>query len=199
MRKTPVVKFRWLVLLSALALIGAACGGDSTTETTASSGSPTPLLPGQDLTLTGVTEASAFVEDVTADGLSVLLEGGGEVSVTFNSSGGPVTGMFTETLTGEDPDGNTYTVSYTGVLSGDYDPVLGLFDGTVSLSGDVPPGFEAALPSDSTWDGGVLVGPDACDEIGECMYGATKPDVDVIWDIDLPSAAVNPAFVANLG
>jgi len=196
MRKNPVVRSRWLVLLFALALIGASCGDDTTTETAAAAECPAAaessnsLLPGQNLTLTGTFEKTAFVEDV---GGGVLLEGEGGVSFSFCTSGGPVTGLITVTLTGEDGDGITHTVSYTGALNGDYDTARDLFDGTVLWSGDVPAGFEAVFPSDTTWGGFVLLEPFGCEEVGDCISGATEPDLDALWNIELPPAAVNPA------
>jgi len=199
MRRNPVVRSRWLLLLFALALIGASCGDDTTTETAATAECPTaaessnPLLSGQNLVLTATFEEAAFVEDVTPDGGGVLLEGEGGISFSFCTSGGPVSGMITVTLAGEDNDAITHSVSYTGTLNGDYDPVGGLFDGTVSWSGDVASGFEGVFPSDTVWDGFVLLEPFGCEEIGDCISGGTEPDLDAFWNIELPPEAVNPA------
>jgi hypothetical protein len=185
---------RWGVPAIALAAVLTACSGSDTETTVAASGSLTPLIPGQEVTLEGpLEESSAFVE-----GPGVLLEGGGDVSLTFSTDGGPVSGSFTQTLTGTDSDGNAYTVTYTGTLTGDYDPELGQFEGSYSYTSSQPDGFEAALPTDEEWDGGVVVTPDGCaDTKVECAYGATQPNVDVIWELPLSAELINPAFVES--
>lgn len=177
----------------ALVVVIAACGGS---ENESPAASPPPLLPGEDVTLIGpLVEASAFVE-----GVGVLLEGGGEITISFNTSGGPVTGSFTQTLVGDDDAGTGYTVSYTGELTGSYDPDLGSFNGTYSYTSSVPDGFEAALPTDEIWDGGVVVTPDGCARTEtECAFGATQPNVDVFWELALPPELINPAFLEAVG
>ncbi len=109
------------------------------------------------------------------------MEGGGEITISFNTSGGPATGSFTQTLVGEDNEGVGYTVSYSGTLAGSYSPQLGEFEGTYSYTFSAPDGFEAALPTDEVWDGGVIVTSDGCAGTHtECVFGATQPDVDVL-------------------
>jgi hypothetical protein len=176
----------------ALAVVIAACGGSETEPPPEPSTSPTPLFPGQEVTVSGpLVESSAFVDEP-----GVLLEGGGQTTITFNTSGGPVSGSFTQTLTGEDNEGNSYTVSYSGTLTGSYDPQLGQFEGTYSFTSSQPEGFEAALPTDEVWDGGVVVTSEGCaDTQTECVFGATQPNVDVLWELPLPLELINPAFL----
>ena len=159
---------------------------------------PGPLLPGRELVLEGITKGrTVFIE--TADA-AVLFEGSGDVTMTFNTSGGPVTGDFSETITGQDDEGNTHTVTYTGVLAGTYDPGTGQFEGTVEISGTAPPGYEAAIPTVTLWDGGVVVSSGGCaDSHVECAFGATQPVVDVYWEMPLPVDAIDPTYLGGTG
>ncbi len=91
-------------------------------------------------------------------------------------------------------------MSYSGTLSGSYNPQLGEFEGTYSHTFAVPDGFEAALPTDEVWDGGVVVTSDGCAGIEtECVFGATQPDVDVLWELALPRDLIKPAFLESVG
>ncbi len=173
-----------------------ACGGSETEPAAEPSSSPTALVPGQEVTLSGpLEESSAFVE-----GPGVLLEGSGEINLSFNTSGGPATGSFTQTLVGEDNEGNIHTVSYSGTLTGSYDAQLNEFEGTYSYTFSIPDGFEAALPTDEVWDGGVVVTSDGCASTGiECVFGATQPNVDLLWELAIPPELINPAFLESVG
>lgn len=184
----------WRVAIVFVIVVGA-CGGSDTEASTQASADPPKLLPGEEVTLSGaLTESTAFVDDP-----GVLLEGGGEITITFNTSGGPVTGSFTQTLVGEE-DGVPYEVSYTGTLTGTYSPRFGEFEGTYSYTSSIPDGFEGALPTDEVWDGGVVVTPDGCfDTQVECVFGATQPNVDVLWELPLPLELINPAFFESVG
>jgi len=105
-----------------------------------------------------------------------------------------------ETITGQDDEGNTYTVTYTGVLAGTYDPGTGQFEGTVEISGTAPPGYEAAIPTVTLWDGGVVVSSGGCaDSQVECAFGATQPVVDVYWEMPLPVDAIDPTYLGGTG
>ncbi len=218
---------RPILLVAALALVVVSCSADTevsptpdsvspaaeTSSTTADAASPTPdsvssspadsavvgpLLPGRDLSLSGVTSQQVrFVE--ATDGTAVLFEGKGDVVLTFNTSGGPATGSFTTSLSGEDGAGKSYVVTYEGVLTGTYDPERGWFDGTVVITGDTPPGFGAAIPDQAIWDGGIVVDPDGCAESEvECAFGATQPGSELIWELPLPADSIDPAYVASI-
>ena len=189
---------RPILLIAALAVVVASCSSDTDTASPAGAAGVGPLLPGRDLSLSGVTSQQVrFVE--ASDGTAVLFEGGGDVLLTFNTSGGPANGSITASLGGEDDAGNPYVVAYEGVLTGTYDPETGSFDGTVVITGDAPPGFEAAIPGEAIWDGGVVVGPDGCTESeDECAFGATQPDVELYWEMPLPADAIDPAYVASI-
>ncbi len=57
-----------------------------------------------------------------------------------------------------------------------------------------------ALPTDEVWDGGVIVTSDGCAGTQtECVFGATQPDVDVLWELALPPEIINPAFLESVG
>jgi len=157
-----------------------------------------PLLPDRELSLVGITsEMVRFVE--APDGTAVLFNGGGSVSMTFNSSGGPVYGNFGVALGGKDDAGNAYVVIYEGELVGTYDAETGSLEGTVVITGEAPSGFEAVIPNETIWDGAVVVGSGGCAESGiQCAFGATQPDVDVYWEMPLPADAIDPAYVASL-
>jgi hypothetical protein len=180
----------------ALLVVVAACGGSETEPAAEPSSLPTALVPGQEVTLSGpLEESSAFVE-----GAGVLLEGGGEITLSFNTSGGPATGSFTQTLVGEDNEGASYTVSYSGTLTGSYDAQLNEFEGTYSYTFSIPDGFEAALPTDEVWDGGAVVTSEGCGSTEiECVFGATQPNVDILWELALPPDLINPAFLESVG
>ena len=187
-----------VVVVSCSSTTDAASPAAEASSTTATQAAVGPLLPGRELTLSGVTsQQMRFVE--ASDGTAVLFEGVGDVSLTFDTGGGPTSGTFTASLGGEDDAGKSYVVVYEGILTGTYDPKTGSFDGTVVITGDAPPGFESAIPDEAIWDGGIVVGPDGCAESGvECAFGATQPNVDVYWEMPLPADAIDPAYLESI-
>lgn len=191
-----VLGYGALAVFVVLVAINVATQGDDEQEPVAETAAP--LLPGRQLSLSGIMDdVVEFIE--TDDGRSVFFEGEGDVSITFGTSGGPASGTFTVSMSGTDNENNTYVVEYTGVLDGTYLPEAGRFEGTVVITGDTPPGFEEAIPDATIWDGGVVVSSDGCAESGiECAFGATKPDVDLYWEMLLPLDAIDPAYLARL-
>ena len=104
-----------------------------------------------------------------------------------------MTGTVTGVIAGESTGArNPYSIDFSGVFTGSFDAENLKFEGSVLWSGEVTPGVESALYDDDTWDGAILgAGYDCANGIpGPCLFGATRPDVEIIWQFALDDETI---------
>ena len=177
---------------------GAGGEGDSTDEPEPEPEPPVDdrfLLDSGPITVSWSDDLLGFVANPNGEEYSVLMEGTFEVSLTFETGGGAASGTITGSMTGVSIGAeNTYSASFTGTFSGTHDAEQNRLEGTVSWSGSATPGVESALPTDTTWDGAILLPPQACaaTNISPCVFGATGPEIQFYWEMPIDIANVNP-------